>query len=160
MGNTSGGPFWNPPTALPIPNATGPYCSSWEARGRFLHLISQSPSMEKPTPARRRSYSLSTWSSLPAKPYKIGPSEGSRGTSTTTTTTEWIPQTGRSTRRASQQPLERRAPLPPRGLMGSSCFTSAILVLMALPSCQSSSTSLLPYLTSRQSGITPSLSKS
>ena len=32
---TIGGPCWNPPTALPIPNATGPYCATWEARGRI-----------------------------------------------------------------------------------------------------------------------------
>ena len=42
-----GGLFWNPPTALPIPNVTGPYCASWEARGRIPYRIFQLPSMEK-----------------------------------------------------------------------------------------------------------------
>ena len=101
MRKTSGGPFWNPPTALPIPNATGPYCASWEARGRITHLRSQSPSMEIPTQPRRRSHKPSTGNSPPAQPNKIGPSEVSWGTSTT----EWIPRTGRSTRGASQRPL-------------------------------------------------------
>ena len=86
--------------------------------------------MEKSTPAQRRSREPSTGSSPPAQPNKIRPSEGSWGTSTTTT--EWIPNTGRSTRGALQRPLGRRAPPPPRVLMGSPCFTSTILVRMVL----------------------------
>ena len=73
---TSGGP-WNPPTVLPIPSVTGLYCASWAAKGRIPHSISQSPSMEKPTPARRRLHEPSTGSSQPVLPNKIGPSEGS-----------------------------------------------------------------------------------
>ena len=50
----------------------GPYCASWEVRGWTSHLTSRSPSMEKPTPARRRSHEPSTGSSPPAQPNKTG----------------------------------------------------------------------------------------
>ena len=50
---TSGDPCWNPPTALPMPSATGLFCTNWVERGRIPHLTSQLPSMVKPTPARR-----------------------------------------------------------------------------------------------------------
>ena len=77
MRKTSGGPCWNPPTALPIPNATGPYCASWEAKGRIPHRTFQSPLIEKNTLSQRRSHEPSTGSSPPTLPIKIGPSEGS-----------------------------------------------------------------------------------
>ena len=68
---------------------------------------SQSPSMEKHTQARRRSQKPSTGSSLPLLSTKAGLLEGFCGKSTTTTL--WTPTAIRSTRGASQRPLERLA---------------------------------------------------
>ena len=64
----SGDPGWNPPTALPIPSATGPSSVSWAARGRVPHQTYQSPLTEKSNPVRRRLHKPSTDSLLPALP--------------------------------------------------------------------------------------------
>ena len=54
-----------------------PPAQSWVARGRVPHQTSQSPSREKPTPARERLHKPSVGGSVPVLPSTIGHSEGS-----------------------------------------------------------------------------------
>ena len=99
---TSGDPCWNPPTALPIPSATGLTCKNWVARGRIPHLTFQSLPTEKPTqPESDRTSLQQTVQCLFQPTNNIGPSEGFWGTSPPPTQSGSLIQAVRWERRRS-----------------------------------------------------------